>query len=1284
MTQQMSITQSGISQISKNLITEYFKQIVRDSGIKLVSTDDPNGLTQEQALVVRDIEKFIQEDDDNVEKFIRGFKVLIRKEKYLKKALLPTVFRKKTSGDSTDDIAAMEIQQESLFRIFLKVSPLQPPIIDILLNEVTSTIDDEAHDPAHLRLVLSQLRYLPHIKTPESLTTKLLDIIEIAPYTAQLEILDSIPEIIPDSEYHSAVEELAKMLDNSDNLSGAIIDCLNALNLTSDMRTQIQDHILAKMLAGSSMKIFPVFLDFLLTDCHSRTLPGILMKIRNALNAIMSRDEGDKETESCKILIFNRLQKSASLKVVSETWLSLISNMKNSNDHKYIDLVLLFMLHASTKLKKRTIETTIRKKVKEGHFKSGLVEHLFEKNFPQQLFRDYFNTMTEIGSTLLRTSTDSTITEFASTLFKLLFTHEHTIRIYRQEILENLIVLVGSSDQKNVTVILNIILDLVPEISKTPNHAIILMRLLEILDTFELKDTKLVFEILCSVTCSDDSLIGLREEIHILIRKQLSSFVRSLKHRGIISAVVMAKHIATVNGDQSDVVLSEDSIISIAQLNGVAKDAAALLELANTSTAGSPDLVGLYYDQLAAMIVKSENLDKHFLAWLHENVTLDFQDVFITETTNSIIDDLEVSRQYNLNTDEEMEAPISVNIAELTLKPDKHSIVVLAPHFRLLRLLHYKQQNGNLESIDALLGCGVILPKSEQKDSLEQFRKTSDCLFHCINWFREVISGFVLQKSEKLRRKVLQRIDHLTELEQLLFESLDSIPDHKLPNCYFDLLSQSTRSSSPSKDLKQPRKKLKKSREFLDSTVASSSKTPTRKKRDDFKVNFREIDTDLVILLKYPLGTTNDNQICLSLKQLNFILKDYVRKLSLLTKGANLGMSHLTAITPLQVITDSVKTLPHIRRHFDTIITHYDDDDAKIAFGLILECLCLILGWSGWQHSKRLELFKNILKSFRSSDTDLHSANHLITELTERLANLTQYCSCLTHAVHLIQTMEALDSITPSPTIRSKTASKLLSKEWENHSSANIDILLKSYLSSANIKTLCGIVGTLQEQAPSLTSKNDSLDMLKSVTKTNFHVFYRNLWMCLHDRVKNEIQSLTNAQHLTLWRTVALTMQGLMTIVKVHETKFNLVCFLKKSIAILKIFLSHGIPILEIELKSKPDKVVEILKTIQSNTRFLHHLCCYSKLTKDVSLMSYVPQFRLTLETLVYRVKAALVANGCSAAFWMGNLKNRDLQGEDILTQSTENSTHDDEEEEEELPSDDDDLDDKSASEVFE
>lgn len=62
------------------------------------------------------------------------------------------------------------------------------------------------------------------------------------------------------------------------------------------------------------------------------------------------------------------------------------------------------------------------------------------------------------------------------------------------------------------------------------------MKLLEKLDSLELKNVKQVFDILCSLTCgedADDSMSGMRDEIHMLVRKQLYSTKKSIKHRWV-------------------------------------------------------------------------------------------------------------------------------------------------------------------------------------------------------------------------------------------------------------------------------------------------------------------------------------------------------------------------------------------------------------------------------------------------------------------------------------------------------------------------------------------------------------------------------------------------------------------------------------------------------------------------------------------------------------------------------------------------------------------------------
>ena len=47
---------------------------------------------------------------------------------------------------------------------------------------------------------------------------------------------------------------------------------------------------------------------------------------------------------------------------------------------------------------------------------------------------------------------------------------------------------------------------------------------------------------------------------------------------------------------------------------------------------------------------------------------------------------------------------------------------------------------------------------------------------------------------------------------------------------------------------------------------------------------------------------------------------------------------------------------------------------------------------------------------------------------------------------------------------------------------------------------------------------------------------------------------------------------------------------------------------------------------------------------KDIALTNQVPLLKKSLETFVYRVKAMLTVAQCLEAFWLGNLKNRDLR----------------------------------------
>ena len=91
-------------------------------------------------------------------------------------------------------------------------------------------------------------------------------------------------------------------------------------------------------------------------------------------------------------------------------------------------------------------------------------------------------------------------------------------------------------------------------------------------------------------------------------------------------------------------------------------------------------------------------------------------------------------------------------------------------------------------------------------------------------------------------------------------------------------------------------------------------------------------------------------------------------------------------------------------------------------------------------------------------------------------------------------------------------------------------------------------------------------------------------------------------------------------------------------------FVRQAMPIVDDVFVLHRDDVIGLLKSLQASTRVLQHLCSHSKIAKDVGLTSQVPPLKKCLETFVYRVKASLTLNQCAEAFWLGNLKNRDLQ----------------------------------------
>lgn len=113
------------------------------------------------------------------------------------------------------------------------------------------------------------------------------------------------------------------------------------------------------------------------------------------------------------------------------------------------------------------------------------------------------------------------------------------------------------------------------------------------------------------------------------------------------------------------------------------------------------------------------------------------------------------------------------------------SIYVLAPLFNYVRVLYKHRHQDSLESINALLGCAIVLPSFFEDDNYvsvfenfeaEQQKDILSIYFHTVNWMRVSISAFASQRDPPTRRRVLSRLGELIRIEQRMKPLLARAP----------------------------------------------------------------------------------------------------------------------------------------------------------------------------------------------------------------------------------------------------------------------------------------------------------------------------------------------------------------------------------------------------------------------------------------------------------------------------------------------------------------------------
>ncbi|KAB0390483.1 hypothetical protein E2I00_000796, partial [Balaenoptera physalus] len=1325
------------------------------------------------------------------------------------------------TGESQNQLAVDQIVfQKKLFQT-LRKHPSYPKIVEEFVSGLESYIEDQdsfrncllscerlQDEEASMgtSYCKSLIKLLLGIDILQDLTTKIMQLISIAPVYLQHDFVTSLPEILGDSQHADVGKELSDLLTENTLLTVPILDVLSSLRLEPKLLTKVRKLVMGK-LSSVMLDDLPMIIKFILhsitatdaleviselrenLDLQHCILPSWLQASQSKLkNKGQTSSSGSQENsgQDCVILLFDVIKSAVRYeKIVSEAWIKAIENTTSVSEHKQIlDLAMLFIIYSTNTQTKKYIERVLRNKIRSGCFEEQLLQSTFYVHYV--VLKDICPSILSLAQSLLH-SLDQSIILFGSLVYKYAFIFFDAY--CQQEVIGALVTHICSGNEAEADTALDVLLELVVlNPSAMRLNAVFVKGILDYLDNMSPQQIRKLFYILSTLAFSKqhEASSHIQDDMHLVIRKQLSSTMFKYKLIGIIGAVTMAGIIAadrssSLTPGRGD--LSSEQCTQHWQPKGWTilclrlLQVTSLLQLVHSCSEQSPQASALYYDEFANLI-QGRKLAPKVLEWAGQTIFNDFQDAFVVDICVVPEGDypFPVKALYGLEDYDSCDG-IAINLLPLLFSQDfvkdggrltsqesdqkLVSPLCLAPYFRLLRLCVDRQHNGNLEEIDGLLDCPIFLTDLEPGERLESMsvkERSFICslVFLTLNWFREVVNAFCRQTSPEMKVKVLTRLKHIVELQQLLEKHLAVTPDYVPPLANFDLeTSEVTPHTSAAVSAKiriqgnlgGRKRKADGSKTSSPDPIskednsecdpAPSNRSPLEKEfrgkeektsvsLQNYHAFFRELDLEVFSILhcglmaKFILDTEMHTEatevVQLQPPELLFLLEDLAQKLEnmltpsvtrrfpfLKSKGnRNIGFSHLHQRSASEIAHSVVQLLSPMCNHLENIHNYFQCLTAKnhgvvdgpgikgqeyhimsSCYQRLLQILHGLFAWNGFfqpEHTNLLYSALEVLTNRLKPGEPDQALEELLSQSFHYLQNFHLSIPSFQCALYLIRLLMVILEKSTAPTQnKGKIASlarQFLCRVWpsgEKEKSGipndQLEALLSIYLEHTD-----GVLKAIEEIAgvgvPELINspKEASSSTFPTLTRHTFVIFFRVMMAELEKTVKG-LQAGTAAdseriheEKLLYWNMAVRDFSILINLIKVFDSRPVLHVCLKYGRLFVEAFLKQCMPLLDFSFRKHREDVLSLLETFQLNTRLLHHLCGHSKIHQDTKLTRHVPLLKKTLELLVCRVKAMLILNNCREAFWLGNLKNRDLQGEEIISQNSQESAADESE----------------------
>ncbi|XP_043406778.1 Fanconi anemia group D2 protein isoform X2 [Chelonia mydas] len=1316
-----------------------------------------------------------------VQEFVSGLETHIKDRDQFRNCLLPCA---PVRGEVTRNL--VHSYCESLIKLLLGIETLQPAVITLLLEKLPEFFFDTVgtFGTNFPRLIVNQFKWLDKILDSKDLIMKLMQMVSVSPAPIQHDIITSLPEILEDSQQSEFAREVSQLLKRDTRLTVPILDALSNLDLDAGLLAEVRQSAMI-IVPAVKLEDLPVVIKFILhnikavdavqvisalrknLDLSSCILPLQILSSQSKLKSQPQTSSSTSQVSSsqnCVKLLFDVIKLAVRFqKGISEAWIKAIENTVSLSDHKVLDLIVLLLIHTTNTKSRKQIERVLRNKIPLGCVPEQLLQSAFRNH--SLVIKDFFPSILSLAQTFLH-SADPCVVSFGSCMYKQAFSAFDSY--CQQEVVSALVTHICGGNDVEVDISLDVLTDLVTlHTSSLIRYATFVKNILDYTEKLNPQQIRKLFYILGELAFSqrqEDSYI--QDDMHMVIRKWLSSTVPKYKQMGIIGAITVAGSMASKRSKEDRCSLERTQ-----QSEEHCRQLSILLDLVSYCCEQSPEALALYYDELANLIEKQKgNLDSQILERIGKSVVEDFSNDFVVDLT-PVVDGVHlfpVKSLYNLDEDES-QGTIVINLLpllsqnwlgksvdEMATRNQGKKIVspeCLCPSFRLLRLYTTEQHNGSMEEIDALLGCPLYLTDLEIEGKLGSLAKQEreflcSLLFHALNWFREVVNAFCQQQDLEMKGKVLTRLQNITELQNMLGKCLAASPGYVLPPAIFDCEALEAaptvnavglvkkkktgkkQKSEGSKDSSADHSQMEENPEGNQSEAETTQlEKDTTEKRSgiplvqlqSYRAFFRELDLEVFTILHCGLLTKSilDSEmhteareiVQLGPAELVFLLDDLCQKLEhilmppaakrapFLKQGKdcrNIGFSHLCQRSSQEVAQCAVELLKPLCSHmenmhnyFQALITENEEvvDGPRVniqehqllssCYQQLLQVFRLLFAWSGFSQRENSDLLRSALKvladRLKPGETEFLLLEDLISESFHYLLNFQHSVPNFQCALTLTQLLIVIAEKPVASWKKDKIASlakQFLCQSWMQPSgmrekgsqfSDALHTLLCVYMEHTD-NILKAVEDISSVGVPELiNSANDGYSSTyPTLTRQTFPVFFQVMMAQLENSVRSipagkpsdsrEVQ----LEKLLHWNMAVRDFHILVNLVKVFDSRPVLSICLKYGRLFVEAFLKLAMPLLDYSFKKHREDVQSLLKTLQLSTRQLHHMCGHSKIHQDLGLTNHVPLLKKSLEQFVYRVKAMLAFNHCQEAFWVGILKNRDLQGEEILSQDSE------------------------------